>query len=141
MIRYRALQPVFVENIPDDIENGRLYVSMPYATVIHRCCCGCGEEVVTPLSPTDWKLTFDGAQVSLSPSVGNWDLPCRSHYIIRDGRVIEAAPWSQAEIDAEHQRDRRVKAAYYGTQAPPSPRPTPQRESFWARVRRWWQGG
>ena len=49
----------FVQAIPEKLEDGTLYVSMDYATVVHKCCCGCGREVVTPLSPTDWKLTFD----------------------------------------------------------------------------------
>jgi len=36
-----------------------------YATAVHKCACGCGKEVVTPLSPTDWKLIFDGKALSL----------------------------------------------------------------------------
>ncbi|MER8758086.1 DUF6527 family protein [Mesorhizobium sp. M0976] len=63
---------------------------MDYATSAHRCCSGCGEKVVTRFSPTDWKMTFDGEIISLHPSVGNWQLPCRSHYVIRAGRVIDA---------------------------------------------------
>ncbi len=30
-----------------------LYISIPYVTAAHKCPCGCGEEIVTPLSPTD----------------------------------------------------------------------------------------
>ena len=44
------------------------------ATSAHSCCCGCGEEVVAPLTPTDWKMTFDGETTSLRPSIGNWTL-------------------------------------------------------------------
>lgn len=50
----------FVEYMPDELKDGTLYVSMPFATVAHKCCCGCGKEVVTPLSPTDWKLIYAG---------------------------------------------------------------------------------
>jgi hypothetical protein len=50
-----------------------------------KCCCGCGHEVVTPFSPTDWKLTFDCVSVSLYPSIGNWSPPCRAHYFIECG--------------------------------------------------------
>ncbi len=64
-----------------------LYVSIEFTTVVHKCCCGCGREVVTPLSPTDWKLTFDGVSISLHPSIGSWNLPCQSHYWIRHNRV------------------------------------------------------
>ena len=48
----------FVEFIPDQIEEGILYISIEYCTAIHKCICGCGNEVVTPLSPTDWELEF-----------------------------------------------------------------------------------
>jgi hypothetical protein len=41
----------------------------------------------SPLSPTDWKLTFDGVSVSLHPSDGNWSFPCRSHYRIEYNRA------------------------------------------------------
>jgi hypothetical protein len=39
----------FVGYIPDKIEEGVLYVSIQYCTAIHKCVCGCGNEVVTPL--------------------------------------------------------------------------------------------
>ncbi len=54
----------FVKSIPNELEDGTLYVSMEYATVAHKCCCGCGKEVVTPLSSTDWMLTYDGESIS-----------------------------------------------------------------------------
>jgi hypothetical protein len=80
----------FVEFIPDDLKEGTIYVSMTYATVAHKCCCGCGNLVITPLSPTDWKLIFDGKSISLDPSIGNWNFACQSHYWIRRNRVIWA---------------------------------------------------
>jgi hypothetical protein len=77
-----SIRHEFVDLIPDALEDGVLYVSVQYATALHLCCCGCGSEVVTPLSPTDWSLTFDGDTVSLRPSIGNYSFPCRSHYFI-----------------------------------------------------------
>ena len=71
MNRVESLDHRFVEYIPDSLEEGVIYVSIPFATVLHPCCCGCGNEVVTPLDPTDWHLTFDGRSVPLSPSIGN----------------------------------------------------------------------
>lgn len=109
------LEHRFVRHIPDDIEPGTLYVSMYYGTATHRCCCGCGEEVVTPLTPTDWLLVFDGETVSLHPSIGNWELPCRSHYVIKRNRVVEARPWTKKQIARGRKRDRRAKAAFFGT--------------------------
>src|SRR5258708_5805367 len=90
----------FVEFIPDDLKESVVYVSIPYATVAHKCSCGCGKEVVTPLSLTDWKLIFDGKTISLYPSIGNWSFPCRTHYWIRENRVQWAENWSQERIDA-----------------------------------------
>ena len=89
-MQYKQLRHHFVEHIPERLEAGVLYVSMEYATSAHSCCCGCGEEVVAPFTPTDWKMTFDGETVSLRPSIGNWTLKCRSHYVIDRGKVVEA---------------------------------------------------
>jgi hypothetical protein len=141
LLKNSHLDARFVEYIPEEVEPGLIYVSMPYATAIHKCCCGCGEEVVTPFSPTDWKISFDGVSVSLWPSIGNWDFTCRSHYIIRDGRVVDAGPWNDAEIAAEKVRDRRAKAEYFSNQthAGPkiaSPRTTAKRRPL-DRLRDW----
>ena len=82
----------FVDFIPDRPEPGVLYVSIRYATAVHLCACGCGNKAVTPLTPKDWKLTFDGESISLHPSVGNWGFPCRSHYWIRNDHAQPVKP-------------------------------------------------
>ena len=115
MMRHELLEHAFVEHIPEKVEPGILYVSMEYGTAAHSCCCGCGEEVVTPFTPTDWKRIFDGETVSLNPSIGNWTLDCRSHYVIKRGRVIEAGPWTDEQVAAERLRDQKAKARHYGT--------------------------
>lgn len=107
----------FVEFIPEDLREGTIYVSVSYATVAHKCCCGCGAEVVTPLSPTDWKLLFDGETVSLDPSIGNWSFACQSHYWIKHNRIKWAGRWSQEEIDRGRARDRSTKESYFETAA------------------------
>ncbi|MGJ7531259.1 DUF6527 family protein [Variovorax sp. GB1P17] len=112
-MKQHRMAHVFVEEIPVDTEQGVLYVSMECATAIHRCACGCGKEVVTPLSPTDWSLIFDGDTVSLDPSIGNWSLPCRAHYFIDRGTVAWAGNMSNAAIELGRSRDRRNKAAYF----------------------------
>lgn len=86
------------ETIPEDIEEGILYVSFTYWTTAHKCACGCGQKVVLRLSPKHWAITLNGESVSMYPSVGNWQLPCRSHYWIEEGRVLHARRWSEAEI-------------------------------------------
>lgn len=105
----------FVDQIPTDIKVGILYVSIQYSTAVHKCCCGCGNEVVTPLSPTDWKLIFDGETVSLTPSIGNWSLECQSHYWIEHGTIRWAARWSRREIEDGRARDKEAKRRYFET--------------------------
>ena len=108
-MRHTTLTHKFVEYIPDELDNGTIYISIGFATAAHKCCCGCGEEVVTPLSPTDWKLTFDGETVSLFPSIGNWSFACQSHYWIERNRVRWAPRWSRGEIAAGRALDAREK--------------------------------
>jgi hypothetical protein len=57
----------------------------------HLCACGCGNKVVTPLDPAEWSFRDRSGLPTLFPSIGNWQLPCRSHYLITDGR-IDLAP-------------------------------------------------
>ncbi|MDP3796803.1 MAG: DUF6527 family protein [Polaromonas sp.] len=112
-----AVTHQFVQVVPDKLQEGVLYVSMEYATVIHKCMCGCGKEVATPISPTDWCLTFDGDSISLDPSVGNWSFPCRSHYWIRNNQVLWWDDMPQSLIDAGRARDKRAKTAYYANRS------------------------
>jgi hypothetical protein len=107
----------FVEFIPEELRESTLYVCIRFATVVHRCCCGCGREVVTPLSPTDWKLIFDGVSVSLYPSIGNWNFPCQSHYWIQHNKVSWAGRWSKKQIEAGRAADVLAKARYFGGEA------------------------
>jgi len=104
----------FVEFIPEQIEGGVLYISIQYCTAIHKCVCGCGNEVVTPLSPTDWELTFDGKTVSLSPSIGNWNFDCKSHYWIIKNKIRFSRQWSAEEIENNRKKDSTKKKKYYG---------------------------
>lgn len=113
MRRPVVLAHEFVKAIPDELEERTLYVSVDYATVVHKCCCGCGREVVTPLTPTDWTLIYDGVSISLNPSIGNWSFECRSHYWISKSTVKWARQWSRSRIDAGRAQDRRLKARYY----------------------------
>ena len=107
-----SIRPEFVEIIPNHLEEGVLYICERYKTAIHKCCCGCSEEVVTPLTPADWSIRKEGDAVSLSPSIGNWSFACQSHYYIRRNKVIWAARFSQWQIDRVRARDKADKKAY-----------------------------
>jgi hypothetical protein len=115
----------FVQFIPEELQERTVYVSIRFATVSHLCACGCKTKVVTPLKPTDWKLTFDGKTVSLHPSIGNWNLPCRSHYWIRNNRVQWDEDWSQRRIDATRNYDRRSREKYFRGEATTDETATP----------------
>jgi len=105
----------FVTFIPSkkDLEDDVLYISLDSGTVIHKCCCGCGNEVVTPLSPTDWNLTFDGETISLYPSIGNWSFKCQSHYWIKNSKVIKAGYLPKSEIEKGRRYDIYTKQKYF----------------------------
>lgn len=103
----------FSEFIPEQLDEGVLYITMDYGTVVHLCPCGCGNKVVTPLTPTDWELRFNGKEVTLGPSIGNWSFPCKSHYWIIRNTVRWARRWTADEIEGGRQEDREAKRDYY----------------------------
>jgi hypothetical protein len=109
----QQLKHEFCEFIPENLVEGVVYVSVTYGTASHLCCCGCGSRVVTPITPTDWRLSFDGETISLQPSIGNWSLPCQSHYWIRDNQVEWSGQWSRSRIDASNRLDKVAKEEYY----------------------------
>lgn len=109
----------YVEFIPKALEDGVLYISKKFRTASHRCCCGCGTKIVTPLRETEYKLIERGNMVSLHPSIGNWNHPCQSHYWIRDNRVVWAGRMSQEEIRMGRSHDDALKEAYFAKVALP----------------------
>lgn len=63
----------------------------------YLCACGCGKKVVLPIAPDFWSVKYNGEAVSLFPSIGNFQFPCKSHYWIRENVVV----WA----DDQHQKD------------------------------------
>ena len=116
MTRVQTLTHEFVEYIPRELKDGVVYVSIPFATVIHNCCCGCGQQVVTPLSPSQWTLIFDGKSISLHPSIGNWNFPCKSHYWIKQNRVSWAPRWTKQQIATAQRQDAAAVAHQFGVE-------------------------
>jgi hypothetical protein len=121
----------FVEYVPRELQEGTLYISTTYATAVHRCCCGCGSKITTPLAPSEWSLTFDGETVSLSPSIGNWSFPCQSHYWIRRNEIVWAGRMSAQQI-AEVRKGRVPSGA-----PPVDEAPEPKARGWlWSRIKR-----
>ncbi|RYE59877.1 MAG: hypothetical protein EOO82_03930, partial [Oxalobacteraceae bacterium] len=90
--RVRAMPPRLQPNV--------LYVSEEFETAAHLCACGCGSKIRTPLGPTEWRLTDHPEGPSLTPSVGNWQLPCKAHYWIDRGRIEWSTQWTPEQITA-----------------------------------------
>lgn len=103
----------FVEFMPDDIQEGMIYISLEYKSVIHKCACGCGKEVNTPLHPTGWKMIYNGDAISLKPSIGNWSFDCKSHYWITDNYVEWSAKWSEEKIQNVRKFEDYERQEYY----------------------------
>ena len=139
-MKRQSLVHEFVDYIPDVLKEGTIYICIQFATAMHKCCRGCGREVVTPLSPTDWKLIFDGDSVSLDPSIGNWNFPCQSHYWIRRNRVVWARKWSRREIEEGRAHDRLSKEEYLVTTGgdlhPHGGDQTKSGESLWEKAKK-----
>jgi len=123
--RIRSITPEFVELMPPRLEPGLLYISLEYRVTKHLCACGCGQPIVLPLHPGQWRFSYDGENVSLAPSVGNDGLDCRSHYWIRNGRIDWHTPLTLEEGRKGRVRDQAAVA-----------RPTQDHKQT---RRRWWQ--
>lgn len=106
------IRPQFSDFIPDKLEEGVLYISERYKTASHKCACGCGEEVVTPLSPVEWQLHKEGGRVSLHPSIGNWNYACRSHYWIRRNAIQWAGSINARQIAQVQAKDKADKLRF-----------------------------
>ncbi|MYE87830.1 hypothetical protein F4X33_02395 [Candidatus Poribacteria bacterium] len=91
----------FVNRRPETMTDGVVYVSFQLKVVVHMCCCGCRNPVVTPLNPEAWKITFDGTSISLFPSIGNRNLPCRSHYVICRNRIVWLPGFTEPSLDPD----------------------------------------
>lgn len=105
----KIIQHKFVEYIPDIIEDGMLYITIEFHTAVHKCFCGCGNEVVTPIAPNGWELRYNGKSVSLSPSIGNWNFDCKSHYWIKNNNIKQAPKWDNKETQKERGKGKKKK--------------------------------
>jgi len=81
-----SVTPVYVEFMPDfdKMDEATIYISEKYGSSTHKCLCGCGEKTVLPLNKDyGWVLIKENnGTVSFTPSIGNYQMDCKSHYII-----------------------------------------------------------
>jgi hypothetical protein len=102
-----------VHYMPKVLEIGVLYVSEEFNAAAHLCPCGCGSKVRTPLGPTDWTFKEEENGPSLYPSIGNWQLPCKSHYLITNGRIIWCSKWTTDQIVSGRRAEAERARTYY----------------------------
>lgn len=108
-MKTKTLRPELVVHFPEALEEGILYISDEFSIVGHKCCCGCGEEVITPINSAQWKVEKNGGKYSLYPSIGNWKFSCQSHYWIFNNQVYDAGFMKKREIEFVKRRDRQDK--------------------------------
>lgn len=95
----------FVDTIPKTINEGILYICVNCNVIVHKCACGCGEKTVTPLDKNNgWIMKYDGQSVTLRPSIGNFNINCKSHYFITESRV----DWLNDNIDYDNIKDEKL---------------------------------
>lgn len=102
-----------VQYMPSTLTPGILYVSEEFNVAAHLCACGCGNKTITPLGKTEWSFSVEQGKPTLYPSIGNWQLPCRSHYWIIAGEIEWSYQWSEKQIKAGRQAEERRRQLYY----------------------------
>ena len=113
MQKLTNIELVRVHYVPKELKPGLLYVSEEFGAAVHLCACGCGSKVSTPLGPTEWTIQETTSGPSLSPSVGNWQLACKSHYWIRGGRIEWSGRWTAEQIAAGRRAEEERRSAHY----------------------------
>lgn len=85
----------FVHFIPENelLHEQTLYISDEFNVGVHLCLCGCKNLVVTPFNKSGWNKEFDEEnKISITPSIGNFNFPCKSHYIITNNVANVVGP-------------------------------------------------
>ncbi|WP_425355764.1 DUF6527 family protein [Rhizobium leguminosarum] len=105
--RVQRLSLVQCQSFPTTLESGLFYYSDDFRSSAHLCACGREKKVVLPIKPAGWRLSLTAGTFTVSPSVGNREFACRSHYLIEKGRVVWLSPMSDGEAEASRLRDQR----------------------------------
>ena len=110
MVRIKLLK---VHYLPKELEEGLLYVSNEFGVAGHLCPCGCKNKIITPLDPAEWSFKEVNNKPTLYPSIGNWQLPCKSHYWIIDGEIEWSYQWSEEQIIEGREAEEEKRKSYY----------------------------
>lgn len=117
-----------VDRIPTQVRESVVYHTQEFELAGMLCACGCGHRI-TLLVPDSHQVWDEGGYATIQPSVGVFDAPCKSHYVISAGDVqwlptftgAQAAKIMHAQIARHVARDakpaswlQRAKAAVAG---------------------------
>ena len=72
---------------PFAIEKGLVKAREPI-TAVRIYNTNTSKVIIEEVPCVNQSVKYDGETVSLSPSIGNFQFPCKSHYWIRENRVI-----------------------------------------------------
>lgn len=95
-MRYRY---ELVERIPRQMAEAVVYHTEEFELAGLLCACGCGHRI-TLLVPDSHEVWDDGGYVTISPSVGVLDAPCKSHFFITRGNVEMLPAFTVAHASA-----------------------------------------
>ena len=134
MPKLKRIRLEHVQFMPKELLPGVLYVAKEYGAAAHLCACGCGSKIRTPLAPTEWQLVETREGPTLWPSVGNWQKPCRSHYVIDRGRIEWHGQWSQSQVAQGRMREQQRREAYFAMR---DRQREGKRTGIWNRMKHW----
>ena len=78
------LEIVYIDYIPEILEEGKFYYSREFNTSNHLCVCGCKHQVPLPIKKGEWNINIQDHTFSITPSILQ-RFDCKSHYIITNG--------------------------------------------------------
>lgn len=90
MDKIHELIPVYVDEMPEQLERDKLYISKKFGITIHLCACGCGIKTPIPINGLEsWDMTENDGKITIRPSIGNWkgENPHHAHYYITDNKI------------------------------------------------------
>lgn len=108
-----TIKLIRVKYLPNKLDEGILYFSKKYGIAGHLCPCGCKNKIITPIDPFEWRLTIKKGRPSLYPSIGNWQLDCKSHYWITKGRIEWDRQWSEEQITNGYEIEEEKRKLYF----------------------------
>lgn len=85
-----------VDRIPTQMREGVVYHTLEFELAGLLCACRCGHRI-TLLVPDSHQVWDEGGCATIRPSVGVFDAPCKSHYVISAGDVQWLPAFTEAQ--------------------------------------------